>query len=97
VMQTAQYFDTVNFASRIKATSLVSMGFLDTVCPPAGIWTAFNQIPAAKEVVPLVNAAHNHQSTPEQQQAYTDRANAWLASLVKGAKPEVRPITAVAP
>ena len=65
------------------------MGFLDMVCPPAGIWTAFNQIAGPKEVVPLVNAAHNHQSTAEQQQAFTDRANAWMAALVKGEDPTI--------
>lgn len=90
VMETALYFDTVNFAPRIKATSLVSMGFVDQVCPPAGIWTAFNLIAGPKEVVPLVNAAHNHQSTPEQQKAYTDRAAVWFAALLKGEQPEVR-------
>ena len=89
VMETARYFDTVNFAARIKAPSLVSMGFLDTVCPPVGIWTAFNQIPARKEAVPLVDAAHNHQSTPEQQRAYTDRAKAWVDALVKGVEPTI--------
>lgn len=90
VMETARYFDVINFASRIKASALVSMGFLDKVCPPAGIWTAFNRIPGPKEVVPLVNAAHNHESTPEQQQAYTERSNAWLAALVKGEQPDIR-------
>lgn len=89
VRETALYFDTVYFAARIKIPSLVSMGFLDMVCPPAGIWTAFNQIAGPKEVVPLVTAAHNHQSTPEQQQAYTDRSNAWLAALVKGQEPTI--------
>lgn len=83
VMETALYFDTVNFASRIRATCLVSMGFLDNVTPPAGIWTAYNLIPGPKEVVPLPEAAHNHQATPEQQKAYTDRAAEWLAQLVR--------------
>jgi cephalosporin-C deacetylase len=90
VMETALYFDTVNFASRIKVPSLVTMGFIDNVCPPAGIWTAFNQIRSPKEVVPLVEAAHNHQSTAEQQRGYTERSNAWLAALVKGEQPEIR-------
>ena len=31
VMKTAEYFDTVNCAARIKVPSLVSMGFIDTV------------------------------------------------------------------
>ena len=45
-MKTAEYFDTVNCAARIKVPSLVSMGFIDTVTPPVGIWAAFNQIKA---------------------------------------------------
>jgi cephalosporin-C deacetylase-like acetyl esterase len=90
VMETARYFDTVNFASRIHAKSLVSMGFIDDVCPPTGVWTAFNQIAGPKEAVPLVNAAHNHQSTPEQLKPYTDRSNAWFARLVRGEEPDVR-------
>ena len=47
-MQTALYFDAVNFASRIKVPSLVAMGFVDTVTPPVGIWIAFNQIQGPK-------------------------------------------------
>jgi cephalosporin-C deacetylase-like acetyl esterase len=84
VMQTAKYFDSVNFASHIHATSLVAMGFIDNVCAPTGIWTAYNQIAGPKEVVPLVYAAHNHQSTPEQLKSYEDRAAEWLEALARG-------------
>ena len=35
-METARYFDTVNFAPRIKANALVAMGFVDTSCPAGG-------------------------------------------------------------
>jgi len=84
VVQTSPYFDTVNCASRIKVPSLVSMGFVDTVTPPVGIWAAFNAIRGPKEVVPLVNAAHNHESTPEQQAAYTSRAAEWFRMLAAG-------------
>jgi cephalosporin-C deacetylase-like acetyl esterase len=90
VMETASYFDSINFASNIHATSLVSMGFIDNVCPPTGIWTAFNLIPGRKEAVPLVYAAHNHQSTPEQLKPFTDRSKEWFAKLVKGEEPDVR-------
>ena len=89
VAATARYFDTVNFAPRIRAKSLVSMGFLDTVCPPSGIWAAFNQIPAEKEAAPLPTAAHNHQATAEQQRAFTDRDEAWRAALVRGEEPQL--------
>jgi lysophospholipase L1-like esterase len=84
VRRTAQYFDTINCASRVRVPSLVSMGFLDTVTPPQGIWVAFNRIRGPKEAVPLVDAAHNHQSTAEQQALYTNRAAEWLGTLAMG-------------
>src|SRR6202012_5243146 len=47
-MQAGLYFDTVNFASLVKAPTLISMGFIDTVVPPAGVWIVANQISAPK-------------------------------------------------
>jgi cephalosporin-C deacetylase len=91
VLETAKYFDTVNLAARITATSLVSLGFIDDVCPPVGVWVAFNRIRGPKEIVPLTGARHNHQATAEQQQLYYDRQRAWLGALVRGEEPEVRP------
>lgn len=84
ILETARYFDTVNCAARVTVPSLVSMGFLDTVTPPVGIFTAFNQIRAYKEAVPLMHAAHNHQSTEEQQQPYTTRSREWMRDIVGG-------------
>ena len=92
VMQTALYFDPVNFASRIHATCLVSMGFIDNVSTPTSIWTTFNQIAGPKEAVPLVYAAHNHQSTPEQMKPYTDRSAEWFDLLARGEQPQLRPL-----
>jgi cephalosporin-C deacetylase-like acetyl esterase len=89
VMQTALYFDTVNFASRIHATSLVSMGFVDTTCPAVGLWTAFNQIAGKKEAVPLRDSPHNNLATPEQERAFTERSAAWFASLGRGEEPTI--------
>lgn len=84
VIETALYFDVVNFASRIKATSLVAMGFTDTVAPPVGIWTAFNQIKGPKEAVQMIDSAHNNQATPAQQRPYTSRSAHWLNTLLRG-------------
>ncbi|HXG92023.1 MAG TPA: acetylxylan esterase [Blastocatellia bacterium] len=89
IMRTALYFDPVNFASRIKATSLVAIGFVDTVTPPVGIWIAFNQIKGPKEAAPMIDSPHNHQATPEQQRPYTVRSAEWLNALVRGG--EVKP------
>jgi lysophospholipase L1-like esterase len=84
VMETALYFDAVNFASHIKATSLVAMGFVDPVAPPVGIWIAFNQIEGQKEAAPMVDSPHNNLATPAQQHPYTGRSAEWLNALVRG-------------
>lgn len=83
-LKTALYFDPVNFAPRIKAASLVAIGFVDTVTPPVGIWIAFNQIRGPKEAVPMIDSPHNHQATPAQQRPYTARSAEWLDTLVRG-------------
>ena len=72
------------------------MGFVDDVAPPVGIWTAFNQIRGPKEAVPMIDSPHNNQATAEQQRPYTERSAAWLAALVRGAEPGVRPLPAAA-
>jgi len=85
-METARYIDAINFASHIKATSLVAMGFVDTVAPPTGIWTAFNQIRGPKEAAPMFDSPHNNLATPEQQRPFTSRSEEWLNALAHGQK-----------
>ena len=87
VAETALYFDPVNFAPRIRARCLVAMGFVDETAAPAGIWTAFNLIPAPKEAAPMVDSPHNNHATAAQQRPYTERSAAWLAALVRGEVP----------
>ena len=82
-MQAALYFDTVNFASRVKAPTLASMGFVDTVVPPAGVWIALNQIPAPKEAVPMIEANHVH-ITPDKVGAFARRSTEVLGQLLRG-------------
>ncbi len=83
-MQTALYFDPVNFASRIKATVLAGMGFIDTISPPAGIWTTLNQIPVATEPLPLLESEHDN-FTPDKGRACPARTQQILDSLRSGA------------
>jgi cephalosporin-C deacetylase len=82
-MKTALYFDTVNFASRIQAPVLAGMGFIDTISPPAGVWTALNQIPGAKEPLPLIESEHDN-LTPQKGRACPVRTKEILDHLVKG-------------
>jgi len=83
VLRTAAYFDTVNFAPRITAPTLIAMGFIDTTAPPAGLWTELDEIPAAKEAVPMIDSAHNN-ITPDQQGAWLSRSEELLAQLAHG-------------
>jgi cephalosporin-C deacetylase-like acetyl esterase/lysophospholipase L1-like esterase len=92
VMKTAQYFDVVNFAPKITATTLIALGFVDETSAPAGIWTAYNLIPGKKEIVPLIDAPHNHLATPEQLEPWNKESARWLATLTEGKPLEVVPI-----
>jgi cephalosporin-C deacetylase len=85
VMRTALYFDTVNFAPRITAPTLMAMGFIDTTAPPVGIWTELDEIPAPKEAVPMIDSAHNN-ITPDKQAAWLARSEEVLATIVHGGR-----------
>jgi len=82
-MATARYIDAAHFAPRIRAKSLVSMGFVDTVTPPAGIWSAYNLIPGPKEAVPMIDAPHN-ETQPGQHRPYFDRSTEWMRQIAAG-------------
>ncbi len=83
VMKTALYFDTVNFASRIKAPVLAGMGFIDTTAPPAGVWTALNQMTGPKEPLPMIESEHDN-LTPQKGRACPARTRELLNIIVNG-------------
>jgi cephalosporin-C deacetylase len=83
-MKTALYFDPVNFASRVEAPLLAGMGFIDTVSPPAGIWTTLNQISGPTEPLPMLESEHDN-LTPEKGRACPARTQEILNSLRTGA------------
>jgi cephalosporin-C deacetylase len=83
VMKTALYFDSVNFASRITAPVMAGLGFIDTISPPAGVWTAINQLAGPVEVLPMVESEHDN-LTPEKSRVCPARANEILDLVVRG-------------
>jgi cephalosporin-C deacetylase-like acetyl esterase len=85
VMAAALYFDPINFASRIQAPVLAALGFIDTISPPAGIWTALNQIPGPKEALPMVESEHNN-LTPDKEQNWDARSKEVLDILLLGGR-----------
>jgi cephalosporin-C deacetylase len=59
ILEAARYVDAVNFASRCKADAIMSVGFIDGVCPPSSCYAAFNVIKGKKQVLnrPLMGHA----------------------------------------
>ena len=83
VMKTALYFDTVNFASRIKAPVLAGIGFIDTISPPAGIWSMLNQIRGPVEALPMIESEHDN-LTPDKGRICPARTNEILDVVRRG-------------
>lgn len=46
IAETSAYYDSVNFAKRIKAETCMSAGFVDTVCVPTSVYAVYNSLPA---------------------------------------------------
>jgi cephalosporin-C deacetylase-like acetyl esterase len=51
VLQAARYVDAVNFASRCKADAVMSVGFIDSTCPPTTCYAAYNQLQGKKQII----------------------------------------------
>lgn len=61
---TTRYYDTVNFARRLKVPGFYVMGYNDMVTPPTSVYAAFNAIKAPKQI--LVAPNQGHTSSAEQ-------------------------------
>jgi cephalosporin-C deacetylase-like acetyl esterase len=81
ILEVGRYFDPVHFAPRVTCPALVAMGLIDETCPPTGIYSACNQIKGPKEVVVMVESAHQDQKGT--QAPYNRRAEEWLAAMVR--------------
>lgn len=50
-LKAASYVDAVNFATRAKADAIMSVGFIDSVCPPSSCYAAYNQLSSGKKQI----------------------------------------------
>ncbi len=59
ILQAARYVDAVNFAARCKADAIMSVGFIDAVCPPSSCYAAYNALRGEKSIInePLMGHA----------------------------------------
>lgn len=62
-LQTARYFDCVNFATRARCKgAAITVGFIDTTCPPTSVYAAYNALSVPKTIHSDVLSGHT--STP---------------------------------
>ncbi|MBI1346531.1 alpha/beta fold hydrolase [bacterium] len=60
-MQASRYFDGVNFATRARCQkAVVTVGFIDTTCPPTSVYAAFNALTVPKAMHFDVDAGHTN-------------------------------------
>lgn len=73
---TATYYDTVNFARRLKVPGYYTWGYNDDTCPPTSTFAAYNSIRAPKELGVTLELGHNY--TTEQ----WDAIMAWITKTI---------------
>lgn len=78
VIEAVRYYDAVNFAPRIGAQVFVTVGFIDHICPPTGVYAAFNQITARKDIWNHLDTGHV--SRPDYEARVRDEVLAYLRS-----------------
>jgi len=77
---TTGYYDTVNFARRLRQPGFYTWGYNDETCPPTSMFAAYNVISAPKELLLALETGHGE--SVEQLM----RVNAWILAHA-GARP----------
>lgn len=79
MLETARYFDAMNFATRVKCPGLIGIGLVDPVCPAEGIFATCNQLQGTKEIVIMPAADHGGDH-----KAYYAKYNPFLEKHLTG-------------
>jgi cephalosporin-C deacetylase len=58
VLDNLDYFDTKNFAARIKCDMLLGMGLLDHLVPPANAYVVYNRLQTKKHIIIFRDLGH---------------------------------------
>lgn len=77
MIQTAGYYDVVNFARLLKIPGWYSWGFNDEICPPTTAYAVYNAIGSPKEL--FITKESGHWLTPVQ----AAEVNQWLLKRLR--------------
>lgn len=81
-LQASRYFDNVNFATRAKCQgAAVTVGFIDTTCPPTSVYAAYNALTIPKAIHTDVLAGHTN--TPAASKFMQDAALKHVRAMKK--------------
>jgi cephalosporin-C deacetylase-like acetyl esterase len=50
IANAVRYYDAMNFAAQIRVPGIMTVGFIDTTCPPTSVYAAFNAVNARKDM-----------------------------------------------
>lgn len=76
-INTAGYYDVVNFAKRLRVPGIYTMGYNDETCPPTSMFAAYNVITAPRELFLVLETGH--WTYPEQ----VEKMNEWIVRKLK--------------
>lgn len=78
VVEAVRYYDSVNFAPRIRGQVFFTVGFIDHICPPTGVYAAFNQLKTKKVIWNHLDTGHV--SRPDYEARVRDEVLAYIRS-----------------
>lgn len=58
ILKASSYYDTANFAKRIKCPVLFSVGFIDYTCRPSSVYAAYNNVKSPKMILNQYKEGH---------------------------------------
>jgi cephalosporin-C deacetylase-like acetyl esterase len=82
-LETAAYYDVVNFARRLKVPGIYTWGLNDETCPPTSTYASFNAVAAPKTLY-LAKETGHFMSEPQ-----VKRINEWINAFIKTGKAPV--------
>ncbi len=81
VLEAARYFDNVNFAAKTKAKgAIVTVGFIDVVCPPTTVYAAYDALPIADKKI-YNDIPSGHTNSPGASAAMTEAVRAHVKAM----------------
>jgi len=77
ILGVARYFDGMNFATRTRADAIVSVGLIDSTCPPTTVYAAYNGLGGEKKLI--VGPLSGHEGPPGAGPVIDEFLNAHIA------------------